>query len=297
MSTLSSLSHEQLEQIINLSSSDEEIDGISIKQLINGQILPAHIMAYIKKKNRLRPIQNTIEVVGGLIETWWAIVSIVSLTLFFTMGAAIVIGLAGIAYSGYAYQEQKKEEQRFIESYQLSLLKLQAAELLYEKTTRAQLKNLPPYIAPKTKIIGIGLLMSVTVFFSYFYGVSSIIQSLGYLSAASAMTGPIGLAVAAVVAIGLGLYFGFKYYEDKKYKHLIKSEQKIVESQVKAITYKNGLNGSSKIIADGLGVKTVAAAPSVHVVDSNCFFYDNIFSIESDAVDDIEHGNNVDEFC
>jgi hypothetical protein len=238
------LSKEESKRILKLSEAGGGFNElISLQQNDN--------IARLKKKNKLaRPIQNMIELIGGLIDTWWIVVSLASVGLAVTIGAAAVFGVLGIAYAAYSYKERQKDK-TLIESYQLSLFKLEAAKTLspdYDVTNREP----KPYQASKTSLFGVVFGMSTLIFFSYFYGVSSIITSLGYLAAATAMTGPIGIAVAAVIGLGLGIYFGYRYYHDKKCKHGVTADKELVDAQVLEILASDKV-GSPQIMRQGLG--------------------------------------------
>ena len=183
------------------------------------------LIARIKKKNTLAlPIKNMMELVGGLLELWWIIVSVATISTALTVAAAGVFNLVGIGYAIYTYQKQTKE-QKLVESYQFELLQRDAVRRLYPNAVITH-KPAKPFEVSITGLCSVIFGMSSLVFFTYFYGLSSIMTSLGFVSAGLAMTGPIGMLIAGVIGIGFGLYYGHRYYDDKKCKYDLKTEIK-----------------------------------------------------------------------
>ncbi len=242
MTGLARLTISKLRQILSLSSSSILTDLKPFMELIEQQSLSSDVSATIKNKNRFtRPIQNAIEMVGGLIDTWWVVVSLVTLTLYVTVGAAVFMVLVGLGFAAHAYAERIKDQQAMMFAYQLSQLRLKTVEELILRhkiemdTPLPPMQQVPLFETPKLKLFGMTFFTSTLVFFSYFYGVNAIIQSLGYLSAAAVMTGPVGIAVAALIGFGLGLYFGYNYYVDKKCSYYLKTEQSMANAKVDAV--------------------------------------------------------------
>lgn len=192
------------------------------------------LIARIKKKNTLAlPIKNMMELVGGLLELWWIVVSVAAISTGLTLVAAGVFNLVGIGYAIYTYQKQTKE-QKLVESYQFGLLQVAAAKIL---NPNAAILNQPsePFEVSKIGLLSVVFGMSSLVFFTYFYGLSSIMKSLGFVSVGLAMTGPIGISIAGVIGIGFGLYYGYRYYDDKKCKHDLKEGIKCARDEALAI--------------------------------------------------------------
>ena len=70
---------------------------------------------------------------------------------------------------------------------------------------------------------------------------------------AAAVFGVLGIAVTAVISLGLGIYFGYRYYHDKKCKHGVKADKELVDAQVLEIILASYNIGSQQIMREGLG--------------------------------------------
>ncbi|MCX7117197.1 MAG: hypothetical protein NTW94_04700 [Legionellales bacterium] len=234
MLDLSSLSTQHLVQILELRSTNERLQGLDIETLINAQRLPPQFVRNIKKQQPIaRSAQSAFEIIGAMIDTWWAVVSVANLALFFTIAAAAIAGALGLIYAFYTYRGRLQSSQDLENAYRLALLQSTASELIFKRhhkdlksdmnRQRNPLKT-PPFVPSKLKLIATISFTSTLFFFSYFYGVSSILECIGFLGLAAAMSNPISVLLAGIFGLGLGFYFAYMYYQDKKNMHLMKTE-------------------------------------------------------------------------
>lgn len=263
-----------------------------------------------KKKVSLNPLSNalrdSIEIASNPIEMWWAITSLVNVGLAL-VPLTMVFGITTLVVGGVcywtSYNDSKLKAKNIAENLQLIHLKLQVADRLialqeqlvaeqlrcnasmrayYPLATKADKPTneeiIPAKIA-KLPSLGIALTTTTTLMVSYFWGMTSIIETLGYVAAATAMTGPIGIVVASVCALGIGCYFAYKHYQYQKNKQLIEANKVALQHQLqsKIITCK-ALNAS---------LKTLTLSNIVHhehdVPSKNSSLHLNLFQPKNDT--------------
>ncbi len=134
------------------------------------------------------------------------------------------------------YQEERKKANRLENNFQFIALKLSAANELLELQGKSS-PNFPEQsidlIMEKVNSNGLirlrrsmttGMGMASTLFGSY-YSVAFVLGACGS-SLSIGLLGPLAMVAAVVFSIGVGAYFGYKYYQSERNDRLLKKSQK-----------------------------------------------------------------------
>ncbi len=90
------------------------------------------------------------------------------------------------------------------------------------------LKNLFPHLK---KSVGAALMITPTLFGTYYFATSGILAAFGLSTIAAFMTGPIGIGIAMTIALAVGIYFGYTLYQACKKEELFNRRFKRVEHE------------------------------------------------------------------
>ena len=195
----------------------------------------------------------------------WSIIGLITLkvvTLSLLTGGlgALMLVTGGLFYVA-TYREQKIAAKKNDKTFQLLALKNKCADLL---TTQLQEKlgvepepdeeeensALPaepeaPEVKPDKKwlpkikdAVKAALMVGTTLFGTYYFGTCAIIGAFGVTAVSTAMLGPIGLGAALAVTFAIGIYFGYKHYQENKANVAIKKQQKTIIAEIKDKTTK-----------------------------------------------------------
>ena len=87
---------------------------------------------------------------------------------------------------------------------------------------------------PKTVrlVLEVSLMVAATLLGTYFIATNAILVAFGLTLAASAMGGPIAIAVAVVLAFAIGGYFGYKQYQLCKKEEIVDQYQQHLEDDI-----------------------------------------------------------------
>lgn len=210
-----------------------------------------------------RALNGALEVSALPIEIFWALSGIGGIGLFILPLSIGLAALAGAGYFYYHYQQQKLSNSYLTEDIQLATMQISIADYLIRREQNkiqrvmdnetcmsmftpklnpilpsvAENSNYPSHLALPSKMnaLVIGIFATCSFFGSYFWGITSLMSSSTIAVAATAatvMTLPFGTAVAATIAVGLGLYLGYKYYRSKQNLYQAKVERQNLEFEV-----------------------------------------------------------------
>lgn len=172
----------------------------------------------------------------------WGIIGLVSMgTLSVVIGTLIMVAtslIVGGFFFHSNYLQLLSKENKLNHFFQLYNLKDQCADLYMErKNIVLSMDETPSYIY-KNKMhlikdsIRSGLLVSSTLFGTYFLGFHGIFTALNLTPVISATLGPWGIIVGLVVALGAGIYFGAKQFYASKQEDEYKFEKKCLKALV-----------------------------------------------------------------
>lgn len=172
--------------------------------------------------------------------------------LSFTLICLAVGGIIGACCFYNEWQKQKKKESKNLAFFQLAELKLHALDELIcrEKAEFTKLNKPitleegPVLVAPvnnsasklpkgKSYLIVGSIFVSITL--SYLVGLSSIFETLGYITLVGAFTGPAGCALAfttLLAAMAIGVYLGCKHYQARQRTHFIETQKNSMNKQL-----------------------------------------------------------------
>lgn len=174
---------------------------------------------------------------------WGTLAGVVSLGFLtltvVTGGIATLALILGGFFSYAAYTKHKAESIKHEKSLQLVVLKnLCADELLKRHPAFTTCDPLPkrsikqPETLPAVKTgITSALNISIILLESYYLGSYAIVAGMGF-SAAAAITGPIGLAIAASIVVSISLFFAYKEYQAHKQKQYEDSVEKKLNKEL-----------------------------------------------------------------
>jgi hypothetical protein len=191
------------------------------------------------------------------INLWWlfsgifipllGINALLTTLIFFGLGI-----FSGVAYLCYIYDNRTHKQEKFIASIQLARLQDEALDTLIQYKTE-EIIQLDPSYTPKeithkqsessnknhhvSKMksfwIGTGVAAALTI--SYVYGISAILETLEVITIVGALSGPIGIAIAAasmLIAIGIGVYLGYKHYQGQVAISQNKSQKETLDNSI-----------------------------------------------------------------
>lgn len=256
-------SSKQIKSIINC----DDLDNL---QLIfpRDQIISLFERKFKNSNKKSRSLIPAINASAIAVDTWWLIASITGVGILGIAAlpvTAVMISI-GILIGGYyfyeSYQKKLIKENKMIKKFQLDSIKLKAIEELIRRekillknfdNTSSDLDydtftNTPAVKCNKTasmkKSIIIGATSAMTLSVSYILGVSCLFEMLGFLTIASALTGPIGAGIALsalLVAVGIGIFIAYKHYQSEKTAQILASEKSALSNNIcqKKIEYKS----------------------------------------------------------
>ncbi len=197
----------------------------------------------LSKLNRFKltnTLQSVLEWVGMPIDIFWLVISFITLGAAALWIAGFVAGLTVLMAAGlfvYKYQQNKLKERADLDAIELYCLKNHLLdELIYRKTHDLQsmvhTKKIEPRPALKKTSMLLGLSISMMVGFTFYWGVTDILMTLGLIGSATLIAGPIGFAVAGCLAVVAGIYFGIKHYQAKQNINLIDATKKNLNESI-----------------------------------------------------------------
>lgn len=165
-----------------------------------------------------------------------------AITDWIALGSAAALPFTIIALFGtmlffiYRFIREYRQTRQHVENnqefFRLAHIKLLAADLyiaehqeLPRKAKSITDKVGSPRRHSKGPSIEVGMTASFNLFTTFFCGTAAILESLGMLALASSMLTPVGIVIAAVVAVGLGVYFGYKHYKISQHNHTIENKK------------------------------------------------------------------------
>lgn len=195
----------------------------------------------------------------------WSLIGLVNLGLItlivITVGCAALTLTSGGIFFYSTYKEKQKEMKKNNQFIDLAVLKLACAKeiinrrqneietLLHKSNIKLEpfKKSITPVIKQSINrnphrltmmknSLSVGMLTSAMLFGTYYLGISSVVAAFGASAAVSMMLGPIGLGVAIGIAAGIGIYFGYKYYQTCKRTAKINKIQKYLISEIELKT-------------------------------------------------------------
>lgn len=167
----------------------------------------------------------------------WGIVGSVTIAIpslaiicLFSLG---IFAISGLIYFIITLQEEKRKQASTQDFFQISALKDKCADLVMQKYeqeipnirrliprsyARNNYEDDEPVSSPLKPATGITLLVSTTLFGTYYIGASALIAAFGLTASFAFLTGPIAIGVCLGVALGIGLYFGYAHYRNLQNK-------------------------------------------------------------------------------
>ena len=233
-----SLENQTLETILQCTSCDElnAILGNHKNELI-AQI-PYHHYLESNTHSSIQPLEEALEIAVVPIDVLWIIVSFISLgvaTLWILGSVGFTTG--GLFLGGYYYYAKQQDEKIAHEKDDLEItgIKIQAVDELLNRHQSKNL-NIPTKKIDDIKVsykksIILGVSFASILGFTY-WGVTDILLTLEIISAASLLTGPIGLGIAVGVAILFGVGLAIHHYHIQKKNAPIKSLKKILHDEL-----------------------------------------------------------------
>jgi hypothetical protein len=176
------------------------------------------------------------------LDIFWLIISRTSFGLasFILAGIGAVLSL-GFGIGAFIYNYTTSSQTTAQQNDELSKLQKNSPGLLVNKNI----------VVSKAESIMTGVGLSILLATTIYWGITDVLVSLEFISAASALVGPLALIIAGAIAISAGIFFGIKHYQAKKNQQLIveqiqqlKKEQEIVE-KVEEKTIKKGSSANS----------------------------------------------------
>lgn len=186
------------------------------------------------------------------------------ITLGFSFPMCVVAGI--FLYSNY--QDLNKEAEKNERSFKLLNLKRQCIDELIDrqrdeidKQWRNKIvietslmkniseSNVKPDKNKMHKIkqsIGKTIIIGSTLFGTFYLGTHTIISAFGLSTAAATMMGPIGIGIALAVSFGIGLYFGYKYYQIRRNQEVQKKHEKELNNEIE-LKHKQYDEGKEKL--------------------------------------------------
>lgn len=223
--------------------------------------LDSEFKSYLPKVDQLFKNTDHDEVLATAIENssepldaYLYLTSLVAIGVAAMPVTIAVLGLTTI-YGSYNFHSSKKklneEKKQNIDFFQLSELRILAAnemiKRLREEIDTAELKairsrGLVPDAKPEPKPEPASLLKasvqgartSIALFGAYYLSVAWILDQIGMAVIASAMMGPIGLAIAGGVVLLIGLYCAYAHYKATEMTNLITHEKNKITATVQA---------------------------------------------------------------
>lgn len=245
LAALDAFSNDELFQLLNCHnfSALEACLPQKIKLFCKKSVIPelADLPLYHK------PVANSFELIGLGLDIYSGVSSLVTISFAITVLALCSIGLVGVTclvgFGCHSMLEEKKLKDRwrllFIQEMAISTLHakfsyLKKYKYLDDLALKKGGKNLSELIKTTShrtlmlKSAGYGVAIGLATFSGIFYGLPSLISALGYVTAASAISGPIGLAITATVCfLILGTFFAYRYYQGQKKREQISNLIKI----------------------------------------------------------------------
>jgi len=184
----------------------------------------------------------------------WSILGLVSLNVFalaiITIMFAVLLISTGTMFFHATYNELTRDNKRAIKQAQLAEVKLLCATEVYKRQRHElkvrhlpsvhltehlfayhkdkPLKNLLPHLK---KSLGAALMITPMIFGTYYFAMSGIFAAFGLTVAAAIMTGPIGISLAIVGSLAIGIYFGVKLYQACKQEETFNKRLKKTSQQ------------------------------------------------------------------
>lgn len=189
----------------------------------------AHENLQIKNKHILtKAALPTLQVAAAPIGIWCAASNLLDLgaASFAVASAFLTLTVFTAAACFYLmYKSKEKTINREIEACNLTYLKLLIYEELFKRSKISsnqfdfyrlhQFNNQASAIS-KSPSLYIGLTAATTLFASYYIGTSALMHTIGFVSLATVLAGPVAIAIAGMVAISIGLSIAYKHYQAKK---------------------------------------------------------------------------------
>lgn len=196
-----------------------------------------------------RALESAIDSSTEPLDTYWYLICLVSLGVAQPMVTfCILFILAGYFLANYESKEEqaKKKNIENIQFVQFQRLRNAAADEMLERLHQVPdwqaFKRLPhkevvtdakPMAPSKTEALRAGTKVGVAFFGAYYLSTAWIFYEIGFTLAVSAMTGPIGLAVAGVIALFITAYCIYDHYKTKEGANLITYEKNKITTIVK----------------------------------------------------------------
>lgn len=206
----------------------------------------------IKDTNNLNPsLLSAMDDASTPVYVLWGLTGIIGTGVAATAISMVSLGLIPIiggVYTYYAYKKHQDKISDWTSTFQLSYLKLEAANKIMTSLGAHPMKNSKNQFIKAVNLgvrhykktanvsavssLGVSFTSGLTLFGCFYLGISSIIESMGFAAIASLLSGPIGVGVAIGVSLLLGLYIGYKHYQSEKNSQAINSCQKMISSKI-----------------------------------------------------------------
>lgn len=216
----------------------------------------------LRYKNQLFKIKHTDDLSPSLlmalddasmpVNVLWGLPGIVGAGIAATVLSTISLGLIPIIsgiYCYYAYQSQQNVISTLTNFFQLTFLKFEAANKIAEHYGKGATENAKHQFievvnqhilhskkaanVSVTSSIGVTFASGLTLFGCFYLGISSMVETLGFLTMASVLSGPIGIGIALGVSLLAAIYIGYKHYQSEKNKQAIQGCQKILSNKIR----------------------------------------------------------------
>lgn len=257
---MSNVSHHKLDYIVTACQSLTEF-----KQLFSSKENDAFIAGLFSRD--LQRVQSTASMTFALekavesssqaIDILWITISFISLGLLaLWLAGVFALAALGLFFGGFYYQQRKNSANlhKQHEHTQFALLKIHALDELIRryKPHGFQMNQQPeqskPHLPTKSSAVSLGVSVSIVLLTTFYWGITDSLVLLGLMSASSLLAGPIGLGVAAVVAITIGALMAVKYYQAKKAICLMNHSTQWIDQQLQAKTIQYDLFKQAKLV-------------------------------------------------
>jgi hypothetical protein len=188
-------------------------------------------------------IIDAIDISSIPVDLLWALVSLISFgaaAMWISLATAALTLCIGTGYFIYSYRDYRDKLLEREHFFRLASLKNSAADEIIirfsntipeAKLAEAKLSSAHQSLIPQHKgtIVSargaflLGGATIVALFGTFFWGTAEILEILGYTSASTDMTGTIGLIIAGMVTLVIGIYVGYQYYQLRKNLQEIKT--------------------------------------------------------------------------
>lgn len=222
-----------------------------IQSLINGSNV--HIKKqgnYLKPKNDTfdQAFLSTGEVISSPVYVLYYLCGIFT-GLTFSIICLVLIPIALVLSSVYfysTYQEEEKNAKKQETKFQFVALKLSAVNEVVERLGKSS-PNLPEQSidliiekVDKNKLTRLRKSLSTTMgvstaLFGSYYSLAIVLAACGS-SFAVGMLGPLAVGISIIACIGVGIYFGYKYYQSARNSELLGKSQKKMQDDLEEKT-------------------------------------------------------------